>query len=378
LPAGHFANLALWWSKKGNFISSNFYGENLPEWVIQFNNEKHYDKYLTKGWNLLRPSDQYNESLPDVNKYEGKLNGRIEAKFPYDFSKEYSEYGPDVIKLTPFGNDLLLELAKSAIENEKMGQGSTTDFLTVSFSSTDYVGHVLGPRSMELQDTYLRLDSTIGEFLSYLDKKVGKNNYTIFLTADHACNENPNEMHDHGYLVRNLDNKAISKQLKQFSIKKYGVDLIEDYSNQNLFFNQDSIQSISRSMNDIKKEFVTYLESIDYIKRAYTEEDILLSSTTDPNLERIARGYDPKQNGQIVVLYNPGFMEYGYTGTTHGSSYGYDTHVPGLFFGHGIKHGYSHQKVEITSIAPTIAQLIGIAFPNSTEAVVLEELLPKK
>ena len=173
LPAGHFADWAFWYTKTGNFISSSFYGKELPSWVTEFNNEKQYETYLTKGWNLLKPIETYNESLIDDNPYEGKLYKKPPV-FPYDLKGMYEGNDAGVLRVTPFGNDVLANLAKRAIEKEALGKDDITDFLAVSFSSTDYIGHTFGPRSIETQDTYLRLDLTIADFLNYLDKTVGR------------------------------------------------------------------------------------------------------------------------------------------------------------------------------------------------------------
>ncbi|MFN7419526.1 MAG: alkaline phosphatase family protein, partial [Flavobacterium sp.] len=190
LPAGHFANWAFWYNKSGQFISSSFYGAQLPNWVTAFNAQKGYMKYLNEGWKLYKAPEVYNESDPDDSPYEGKLYGVEKPVFPYDLKAMYEKNDAGVLRATPFGNDYLAEFAKKAIENENLGKDAITDFLAVSFSSTDYVGHIMGARSMELQDTYLRLDQTISDFLDFLDKTVGKNQYLVFLTADHACAEN--------------------------------------------------------------------------------------------------------------------------------------------------------------------------------------------
>ena len=204
LPAGHFADWAFWYTKTGNFISSTFYGQKLPDWTIQFNNEKNYLKYIEKGWDLLKPKEAYNESLNDNNPYEGKLFKKTPF-FPYDMKEMFNNNDAGVLRTTPYGNNLVADFAKKAIENEKMGTDEITDFLTMSFSSTDYVGHVLGPRSIELQDTYLRLDETIADFLNYLDQKVGKGQYLVFLTADHAGAENATYLKDNKYAVESLN-----------------------------------------------------------------------------------------------------------------------------------------------------------------------------
>jgi predicted AlkP superfamily pyrophosphatase or phosphodiesterase len=374
LPAGHFANWAFWYSKTGSFISSSFYGEKLPK----FNNEKHYMTYINKGWDLYKPASTYNESLPDNNPYEGKLYGSLAPVFPYDLKTMYEKNDAGILRATPYGNDLLAEFAKKAIENEELGKDNITDFLTVSFSSTDYVGHLLGPRSMELQDTYLRLDQTIADFLAYLDKTVGKDNYLLFLTADHAGAENVIYLKDRKYNVDNYPSKDFRKSLQDFSIKTFGVDLLLNYSNFNIFFNKTIIKDKGLELPKVKLAFKEFLISLPQIKKVYTEEEILANSGNDYYLNFVAKGYDVTQDGDMVIINKPGDMEYSTTGTSHGTPYSYDTHVPAIFYGWHIKKGESYDKKAITEIAPTIAQKIKVAFPNGTEAKVMQEVLDAK
>ena len=377
LPAGHFANWAFWFSKTGSFISSSFYGKELPTWVNKFNGEKRFMPYINKGWDLYKPVATYNESMADNNPYEGKLYKSETPTMPYNLKEMYDKNGAGVIRSVPFGNDLLAEFAKEAIINEELGKDNITDFLTVSFSSTDYVGHLLGPRSMELQDTYLRLDQTIADFLTYLDKTVGKDNYLLFLTADHAGAENVRYLKDNKYAVDFISPKDIRKSLTEFSTKTFGVDLVLNYSNFNLFFNKEILKAKGLELNNVKQAFKDHLLTQDYMKRVYTEEEILGSTGADYFLNFIAKGYDSTQNGDLVLLEKPGYSEHGALGTSHGTPYSYDTHVPAIFYGWNIKPGESYAKKEITSIAPTIAQKIKITFPNGTESHVLEEVLEK-
>ena len=378
LPAGHFANWAFWYSKSGSFISSTFYGATLPDWVTEFNNEKNYLTYINKGWNLLKPAADYNESLPDDNPYEGKLFNSDKAVFPYNLKQMYDKYGAEVMRSTPFGNDLLADFAKKAIEKEALGKDNITDFLTVSFSSTDYVGHILGPRSMELQDTYLRLDLTIANFLDYLDKTVGKDNYLLFLTADHACAENATHLNDHKYNVKNIPSKDISKAINEFSTATFGVNLVIEYSNFNIHLNKELIKSKGLELVKVKQAFKDFMMTQEQVKRVYTEEEILASTGNDYYLNLINNGYDVSQSGDLVVLDKPGFVEYGKTGTTHGSPYAYDTHAPLLFYGWKIKPGESFDKKAITEIAPTLAFKLKLELPNGTESKVLTEVLGEK
>lgn len=378
LPAGHFANWAFWYSSTGAFISSTFYGEKLPDWATEFNNQKNYMSYINKGWSLLKPAADYNESLPDDNPYEGKLYNSEKPVFPYNLKEMYEKNDAGVMRSTPFGNNLLADFAKKAIEKEELGKDNITDFLTVSFSSTDYIGHIIGPRSMELQDTYLRLDLTIADFLDYLDKTVGKDNYLLFLIADHACAENAAHLKDHKYDVKNVPSKDISKSLKDFSSATYGVNLVVDYSNFNIYFNKDLIKSKGLDLVKVKQDFKAFLLTQEQVKKVYTEEDILASTGSDYYLNFIANGYDATQNGDLVVLDKPGYIEYGATGSSHGTPYAYDTHAPLLFYGWKIKPGESFDKKEITQIAPTLALKLKIEMPNGTESKVLTEILGDK
>ena len=378
LPAGHFANWAFWLSNSGAFISSTFYGENLPNWVTEFNSEKHFLPYLSQNWDLFKPIATYNESQADDNPYEGKLYKSEKPVFPYDLKSMYEKNDAGVIRATPFGNDLLAEFAKKAIEKEALGQDNITDFLTVSFSSPDYVGHIIGPRSIELQDTYLRLDKTIADFLTYLDKTVGKDNYLLFLTADHAGAENAQFLKDSKYNVTNIEYGTIQAGLKKFSKDSYGEDFILNYSNFNVFFNKELIKSKGLDFDKVKDAFTTYLYTQEQVKTVYSEAQILANSGNDYYLNCIAKGYDVTQNGDLVILDKPGYIQYGKTGTSHGTIYTYDTHVPLIFYGWKIPKGETYEKKVITEIAPTLAQKLKITFPNGTEAQVLTEILDVK
>ena len=377
LPAGHFANWAFWYSKTGSFISSTFYGSTLPDWVTEFNSQKGYMKYINQGWDLLKPIATYDESLADDNPYEGKLYKVDKPVFPYDLKAMLDKNNPSILRVTPFGNDYVADFAKLAIEKESLGKDSVTDFLAVSFSSTDYVGHILGPRSIELQDTYLRLDLTIADFLNYLDKTVGKGNYLVFLTADHAGAENARFLHDNKYDVINLDGKELDKNLEKFSTDTFGEDLVLRYDSFNLFFDKNKIKAKGLDLSKVKQAFKDFLMTQNYVKRVYSEEEILANSGADYHLNCIAKGYDVTQNGDMIVLDKPGYIEYGPTGTSHGTTYSYDTHVPLLFYGWNIKKGECHEKKIITQIAPTLSQKLKITLPNGTESEVLNEILEK-
>lgn len=374
LPAGHFANWAFWYSKTGSFISSTFYGKELPKWVSTFNNKKHYETYLNKGWNLLKPIQTYNESLPDNNPYEMKLNKK-EPFFPYNLKEMLASNDPGIIRTSPFGNNLLVDLAKEAITNENLGADFITDFLSVSFSSPDYIGHTFGPRSIEIQDTYLRLDELIADFLNFLDEKVGKDNYLVFLTADHAAAENVTQLKDNKFNVVNIKPKEIKQLISEFSIKNYGDDFCLEYSNFNFFLDKDKLKAKNLDYNKVLIDFKEFFMQQSFVRNVYTPNEIAFSSYTDIFLQMISRGYDPFQNGDLIILDKPGFIQYYNTGTSHGTPYNYDTHVPCIFYGWNIKKGECFEKKVITQIAPTLSQKLKITFPNASNTEVLTELL---
>jgi hypothetical protein len=231
---------------------------------------------------------------------------------------------------------------------------------------------------MELQDTYLRLDQTIADFLVYLDKNVGKDNYLLFLTADHACSENAVFLKNKKMNVKNIESKEIAKTIKKFSTDTYGDDLVSNYSNFNLYFNKLKIKEKGLEYPKVEKAFRDFLMTQEQVKQVYNQDEIKHSSGSDYYLNMIAKGFDETQNGDLILLDKPGYIEYGAFGTSHGTPYAYDTHAPLLFYGWNIPKGESHTKKYITQIAPTIAQKIGITFPNGSECEVLPEVFEKK
>lgn len=378
LPAGHFADAAYWLNNQGEFISSSFYFDKLPKWVSDYNKEKNVEKFIKQGWNLLKPLSTYNESTEDNTPYEGVFNTKETPTFPYDlkaitdFEGNYS-----FIKSTPFGNDIVGQFAERAIVNEKLGKDDITDFLTVSFSSTDYVGHNFGPRAMETQDTYLRLDLTLAHLIDVLDKEVGKGNYLLFLTADHAAAENPKYLNDHKYEVRSFPYNTVGNIVEKFLDEKYGKNVFRYYYNQNIFLNEKYIQENNLDYNQILADIKQFLYKTDFINRVYTRDEILAGSASNYHLNMVARGYDPKQNGDIVVTYYPQFMEYFETGTSHGTTYAYDTHVPNIWYGWHVKKGETANRHYITDVVPTISQMLNIPIPNGSEGYILNEIFEK-
>lgn len=217
LPAGHNPNGAFWFDDQtGNFITSTYYMNDLPSWVKTFNGERIPDRYLSEKWNTLYDKSSYIESTADDTEYENGIKKGVKPTLPLNLPALYKKYGYNIIRNTPFGNSLTLDFAKAAIEGEQLGADDETDLLTVSCSSTDYIGHQVGTHAIETEDTYLRLDKAVADFLSFLDAKVGKGNYLVFLSADHGAMNNVRFLQDRRIPAGTWDDAAAAKKLNSY------------------------------------------------------------------------------------------------------------------------------------------------------------------
>lgn len=375
LPAGHTANAAYWFygKDKGYFISSTFYMNSLPNWVKNFNDSNIAASYL-KPWNTLYDISTYTESGSDLNDFEGGFKGKETATFPYDLNVLKEKNGGfDILKATAYGNSIVADFAIAALSGEELGQDFITDVLAVSFSSTDYIGHNFGVNSKEIEDTYIRLDKDLERFLNALDAKVGKGNYTVFLTADHAAIEVPAYLKSVKIPAGYVDSKAQKNKFTEFMKIKFGVsDLIENVSNNQVFLNRQKIEELNLDLNDVQEAILNELIKYPNIDKAYTATAMGTTEFNSGIEALLQKGFNQKRSGDVLFVYDPSYISYGKTGSTHGSGLNYDTHVPLLFFGKGIKHGETLQKTEITDIAPTMSALLGISFPNAAIGQPLE------
>jgi predicted AlkP superfamily pyrophosphatase or phosphodiesterase len=380
LSAGHAADAAYWFegSDRGNFISSTFYMDQLPQWVTDFNASKNADAYL-KTWNTLYPIETYTASGSDLNDFEKAPIGKETAVFPYDLKSLRGENGNySLIKATPYGNSIVADFAIQALQKEEMGKDAITDFLAVSFSSTDYIGHQYGVNSVEIEDTYLRLDQDIARFLKALDQEVGKGNYTIFLTADHGAVNNPAYLQSRNINAGYFDRSDFRDKLNNALIEKYGSeDLISNIYNDQIFFNKANL--IKNNINPIDLENFIASTIIDYkhIDKVFTRKALVSGVMQDGTGKLIQNGFHQKRSGDVIYVLEPAVISYSKTGSTHGSSQSYDTHVPLLFYGNGIKQGSSSKRTEIIDIAPTISSLLKISFPNGATGNPISEVLIK-
>lgn len=369
LPAGHTANGAYWFQggSEGNWISSSFYMNELPEWVKNFNKEHSVDSYF-KTWNTLYEINSYTESGSDLNNFEAGFNGKENATFPYDLEAlKEKNGGYDILKTTAYGNSITTDFAIEAIQAEQLGYDDITDILTVSFSSTDYVGHNFGVNSKEIEDTYLRLDLDIERLFKALDHKIGANNYTVFLTADHAAVDVPAYLQSVKIPAGYFDSRNFGLKINSFMKSAFKAsDLIESISNNQIFLNRKKLNELNLDLDVVQEAIVNEIIDYTFIDKAYTANTMNTTSFTTGIEVLIQNGFNQKRSGDVIFILDPAVISYGRTGSTHGSAFEYDTHVPLLFFGKGINHGETNNRTNITDIAPTISAFLGISFPNGS------------
>ncbi|WP_274476517.1 alkaline phosphatase PafA [Mangrovimonas aestuarii] len=367
LAAGHTANAAYWFhgNDEGHWISSSFYQDELPSWVTDFNDSDIEESYM-KVWEPLYDINTYTESGDDLNDFEGGVKGKPTATFPYDLKQlKDANKGFDILKETPFGNSLTTDFAMAAIKGEQLGSDDITDVLTLSFSSTDYVGHNFGVNSKEVEDTYLRLDKDLERFFNFLDVEVGKGEYTVFLTADHGAVDVPSYLKSNRIPAGYIKWKDFKVKLNGFLESTYGEkDLIEDISNNQIFLNHEKIKSMNLNLKNVQEAIVNEIISYPNIQKAYSATTMQHSSFSQGIEALLQNGYNQKRSGDVLIVLDTAIISYRKTGTTHGSGNSYDTHVPLLFYGKGILQGSTLQPTKITDIAPTISALLGISFPN--------------
>lgn len=377
IPAGHSANAAYWYDvKSGNFITSTYYMPTLTKWVEQFNNKKIIDSLYGLNWNIALPKSVYEKYCDtDDNAYESKPFGKDALAFPYTLAsfkgKDYSK-----IASTPYGNTIVAELAKQALTAEGLGKGTATDFLAVSFSSTDYVGHSFGPNSWELLDTYVRLDETLGNLFDYLDKTVGKNQYTVFLTADHAGAQVPEFLQKHKISGGRWDDGEIKKDVNDYLKKQFAQDnLVSAVSEDDIYFNHPLIDSLKWDEKNIQQSIVQYLLKKEVVLNVVDKKHAADASVPLKIRDMIVNGYNPQRSGDLQVIFKTGVMDAGKTGMSHGVWNPYDSHIPLVFYGWGIKQGSLTKETYMTDISPTVAALLHIQMPSGSIGKVISEVI---
>lgn len=377
LPGGHLSDGSYWYnSATGTFMTSTFYMESLPKWVQDFNNRGLADQYLNQTWELSKALSEYTESGEDNSKHESGYRGKSSPTFPYNLKELREENGNfSLLPSTPYGNTILTEMALAAIDAEGLGRDNIPDFLAISYSSTDYVGHNFGPLSKEVHDMYIKLDQEIERLLNELDKKVGKGNYVVFVSADHAVAENSQRMNELGFKYNNFNYRAFANYMGGELSKKYGEGDWVENAGLDLFFNHAVLEANNIDLYDI--QLFTAQKAMQYpgVYLAIPGIDLTRNSYQQHISQLIQNAYHPKESGDVKIVLDPGWQGGGIRGTGHGTPWTYDTHIPVIFYGWGVKPGKSVREIHITDIAPTLSMLLNIRLPSGATGLPIAEAI---
>lgn len=379
LPAGHNPTGAFWFDEgTGNFVTSTYYMNDLPDWLKRFNAQEVGKQLVSGGWDTVKPIREYIESTADNVAWEQLLGSAATPTFPYkNLASDYDKK-KGVIRTTPFGNSLTLRAAEAAIDGYNLGRNTDTDFLVVNLASTDYVGHAFGPNSIEIQDTYIRLDRDLETFLKKLDAQVGKGNYLVFLTADHGA------AHAEGYMKENkmvtgFFDEDLEKSLQEDLKTKFGYDkMIWAIDNYQIYLNQKLIAEKNLKENDIKEYLLEKLNKDKRVLYAVDLKELAEVPIPEPIKTRVINGYNWQRSGDIQIISHDSMLPtYAKKGTTHSVWNSYDAHIPLIFMGKSIRKGESAKPYHMTDIAPTLAQILKIENPSGNIGQPIVELLEK-
>ena len=382
LPGGHLSDGSYWFDyASGTFITSSFFKKELPKWVANFNSMKNAQTY-TKTWDLLLPKEKY-QSVDD-SPYEILVGGKSTPTFPYEFQKmSGGKLNTQYFTVSPFANTLLTDFALESISNENLGLDKQTDMLCISYSTPDIAGHTFGPYSLEIEDMYVRLDRELERLLTHLETKFGKDGFVVFLTADHAVVPVPQMLVDKklpgGYLF--LDQHI--KELKGASTSKFNADLIEFETNQNIYLNLEKINALKLNKDEVISFFAEKIKTWTHVKAVFTSQELSNPARDNQWKDMVRLGFDSKRSGEIIFIMEPGFLvkeidsEKAHRGTSHGSSFNYDTHVPLLWYGSQIPSKDVYETYEIIDIAPTLTHILNLQRSGAMTGKPILEVLKK-
>jgi predicted AlkP superfamily pyrophosphatase or phosphodiesterase len=379
--AGHAADGAYWYDNTtGTWMTSTYYTDSLPGWINDFNALKYSDIYLNNPWNLSRPVQDYSDCVPDSNIYETGFGGL--NYFPYDLKKlstkgkSSSKRDYSLLRETPFGNSLTTSLAMRLIEKEKLGKDDVTDYLSICYSSTDYIGHRFGPSSFEMADALLRLDQDITYLLNFLNDSLGKRNFLIYVTASHGISEIPGILESNRIPAGYFRQNQALQLLRSYLNAVYGEgDWIKGYSEKQIFLNRTLIEDARIPLEEVQKKVARFLVQISGIASAYPYSAFEANDFGNGNLKKIINNYNPQRSGDVIITLNSGWIEKedDYV-TDHNSPYEYDSHVPLIWYGWSVNRATVSRKVNITDIAATLSLLCKVPYPNACTGEPMFEL----
>lgn len=388
LPAGHRADAAFWWDKNtGNWQSSKYYLDSLPAWVKRVNSQRQVDEYYKTGWQTLYPLDSYVESTADLQSYEAGIVDKNISNFPYRLDTLLIMQNFSAIISTPFANNLTVDFAKALIEAYDLGNNpkQAPDMLAISFSATDYVGHAYGPNSVEIEDTYLRLDAALSDLIAFVEERVGRENVVFFLTADHGVSPVPDLQKTYKIQAEAMNTVRQKQELDAYLIKTFsslkGRSALSYWVNNQIYIDREVLRKSKLNYDLVERTIESYLNALPEVLVAFSVHKPFKPMVASEIVKRMQQSVYNKNSGDIQIIfqpfYFPGFWERGRAyGTNHGAWNSYDAHIPLIFYGADIPQGRSYEEHYMTDIAPTISAILRIPLPSNCVGKPLTEILP--
>lgn len=365
LPGGHAPDMAFWWDdEEGKWITSSYYMEKIPDWLVTFQEEHSVQSYL-KVWDEISPL-----ALRDTshNSFENAFILGDKTDFPYDIEAISKKSGLGILKYTPWGNTYTLDMAAALLEATDLGEDDASDLLAVSLSSTDYIGHRFGPYSDEVRDTYIRLDKELEKFLNMLEAKY-PGEFTVFLTADHGVMPNANYWKSKGLSSYVYNEDTLQNKLNKFLHGTFGVeDLVTSVMGRQVYLDEKKLEQSHIDVDEAERMVIRELMSYNFIALALASSNIPSLTWTAFPATNVVNGFYRQRSGNVIFVLEEYTVESSYSkGASHGSPYSYDCQVPLLFYGKDVKKtGEVQDRTDVLQITPTVSDLLGIPPPENS------------
>lgn len=384
IPLAGDSGKAFWFSKAaGEFVTSNYYYDAYPQWVIDWNSAKKLDAYADQSWELSNKPDSYQRIAQDDNDWETDFPGYGRV-FPHPWGPRDSKYFTTLLTVSPAGDELTLDFAKTLLQQEGLGKDAIPDYLSISFSSTDYVGHLFGSSSLEMEDNLIRLDRTLAELFRFIDQEVGLEHTLIVLSADHGGPEAPGylqQLHQNAnYVDESLfTTEALNKRLND----ALGVeaDVVQTYFHPYVYLDRSKVAAAGLELAATQRALAAATLQLPDVAYAFAASDITQGLVPDNDIAAmVGANHQPKRSGDVYLVFRAGSFINDFDGlvvaATHGSVWRYDRHVPVIFLGEGIDAKTVSRAITPYDIATTLANKLGLEAPSGAIGEPLPEITP--